>query len=97
MYRTTLPRAALCAMGQSKGLAITGQELCSSMLNEEGGDGRGSWLPSFPYRSRACFGRAGVARSERVVGGKRPVLAETPCMSCAEVGIGLGGMLEMHC
>ncbi len=67
------------------------------MLNEEGGDGRGSWLPSFPYRSGACFGRAGVARSERVVGGKRPVLAETPYMSCAEVGIGLGGMLEMRC
>lgn len=83
-------------MGQSKGLAITGQELCSSMLNEEGGDGRGSWLPSFPRSYRAWFGGARAALSERVVGGGRPVLAETP-----EGPVGksesVSGMLEMCC
>jgi len=93
---TAFPRAALCAMGQCKGLAITGQELFSSMLNEEGGDGRGSWLPSFPRSYRAWFGGARAALSERVVGGRRPVLAETP-----EGPVGksesVSGMLEMCC
>jgi len=58
------------------------------MLNEEGGDGRGSWLPSFPRSYRAWFGGARAALSERVVGGGRPVLAETPEGPVGEVGIG---------